>query len=100
MQIHSLWISLMCYLLYAASVYNIGFNYSMYCIYPIILVIVFKCFTSHFFAAAEEHVAPFPDMWARSLGVNVVLSTLLLATVLPRISSISKQSCTHHLCSE
>ena len=51
--------------------------------------------------------AAFPDMWASSLGVNILLSATPpptsssgVATALLWISSISKPSCTHHLCSE
>lgn len=43
---HSQWISMMCCLLCAASVYSIDCNYCMYRIYPIIPVIEFKRFVA------------------------------------------------------
>ena len=46
----------------------------------------------------------FPDIWASRLGVNVALSKTPKAMTLPlrccEFPLLSKQICTHHLCSE
>lgn len=57
------------------SLYVIGFNYYIHCIYPIIPLIVFEYFMSWFNAAVKVCVATFPDMWTSGLRVNMVLST-------------------------
>jgi len=71
-------------------------------IYPIILMVVFKCYMSWFTACTKVSFTPLPDKWASSLGVNVVLyiPSSSVATVLLWISFISKQSRTHLVCSE
>lgn len=77
-------IDVLLYLLYAASMNTIGYNYYMYCIHPVILVIVFKSFMSRFVTAAEVCVAAFPDMQAGSLRVNMPLFLPPSSATVPR----------------